>query len=372
MKTKLILIFALSLFLYSCKKDGQKLTIEDHYLNYKIEEIPVTQDYTVGAAYSIFTTFNTAVKEVPVLGKYTMNNTTGVPPAIMDKHIEYAVKGGIDFFIFQVRSFNRDLGNAKIDTNYIRSFLNRNTEGKVKYAISLNLLAKYSITTTRLIENDPTKIVQLCDDFARMVPYFKDQNYIKIDGKPLIYLVGSNNLYSNDNKAVYDQIREKIRNDFGIELYIVGHQESWSAPAKYAPYRFAGCVDAVYQSIFLLDNTTQYPWDLFYLFPQALDQNYKYNREYLAQHYNLDFIPNIFPANDFTIASPTTSYPSVKREDGGAMYRKLCNVAKKNANTKTRLIMIDSFNNWPVGTQLEPAESYGDLYLDITRQQFKK
>lgn len=372
MKTKLISIHIIVFFvLISCKKDGQKITIEDHYLNYEIPEIPVTENYNVGVFYSKFTSFSTAIKEIPVLGKYAMNNTTGVPPAIMDAHIDYAVKGGIDFFIFQVRSFNRNLTNAKIDTNYLRSFLNRNTEGKVKYAINLDLLSNYSISSTNLLEKDPNKIVQLCNDFERMEPYFNDANYMKIEGKPLVYLNGSNNLYSADNKAIYAEIRRKML-DLGIELYIVGHQESWSAPAKYAPYRFAGCVDAVYQSAFFLNSSTQYPWDLFYLLPQAMDQNFKYNREYMASHYNLDFIPNIFPANDFTISTPTTSYPSVKRNDGGALYKKICNVAKMNANSKTRLVMIDSFNSWTTGTQLEPAESYGELYLNITRQQFKK
>ena len=43
-----------------------------------------------------------------------------------------------------------------------------------------------------------------------------------------------------------------------------------------------------------------------------------------------------------------------------------------NASATTRLILIDSWNKWDEDTQLESSSSYGDLYLNITKQQFKK
>ena len=50
----------------------------------------------------------------------------------------------------------------------------------------------------------------------------------------------------------------------------------------------------------------------------------------------------------------------------------MCNVAKMNASPTTRLVLIDSWNKWDEDTQMESAVSYGDLYLNITKQQFKK
>ena len=32
------------------------------------------------------------------------------------------------------------------------------------------------------------------------------------------------------------------------------------------------------------------------------------------------------------------------------------------------LIIINSFNEWPEGTHIEPSAGYGNLYLDITRE----
>jgi hypothetical protein len=54
------------------------------------------------------------------------------------------------------------------------------------------------------------------------------------------------------------------------------------------------------------------------------------------------------------------------------MFKQLCNVAKMNASPTTRLILIDSWNKWDEDTQLESSVSYGDLYLNIIKQQFKK
>ena len=54
------------------------------------------------------------------------------------------------------------------------------------------------------------------------------------------------------------------------------------------------------------------------------------------------------------------------------MFKQLCNVAKMNASATTRLILIDSWNKWNEDMQLESAVSYSDLYLNITKQQFKK
>ena len=47
-----------------------------------------------------------------------------------------------------------------------------------------------------------------------------------------------------------------------------------------------------------------------------------------------------------------------------------CNVAKRSS-TPARLVFIDSFNDWNNDTQLEPAQSYGEDYLNLIRDQFK-
>src|ERR1700716_3705442 len=120
-KFSLIAITAM-IFLYSCVKKDNAPPASANILAYTIKEIPVTQDYTIGAFYYNFGTFNSNISEVPAVGKYAMPNGV-VPPAVMTKHIEYAGKGGIDYFLFQFRSANRDLNNYKSDSAVVKSFL---------------------------------------------------------------------------------------------------------------------------------------------------------------------------------------------------------------------------------------------------------
>ncbi|WP_426330197.1 glycoside hydrolase family 99-like domain-containing protein [Pedobacter sp. R-06] len=359
-----LFLIALTIF-SSCKKEDEGPSIDDNFLNYEIPEIPVTENYHVGAFYTYFTTFHANVKQIPVGGKYVMSATTGIPLATATRQIDNAVKGGLDYFVFNMRSPNRDVNNQKIDSIVVKSFLNADTEGKLKFAIQFNWSGAYGLTTTAPLENDATKLSQFYKDIARFEYLFKNPNYMKVGGKALFYILNAQNLFSNDNTVIYKELRKRM-SALGVELYIVGQQERWSPPARYA-HRFKGCVDAVYHSAMAPDY-----YDRLYLLPQFMDQNWKYSKQWFADNISVDYVPNIFPAYSWNIVNVNQTNPNVLRNDGGAMYKKLCNVAKGNASSATRLILIDSFNDYQLDTQLEPTESYGDFYLDVTRQQFKK
>ena len=51
-------------------------------------------------------------------------------------------------------------------------------------------------------------------------------------------------------------------------------------------------------------------------------------------------------------------------------FRANCNVARRVAGTN-KIVLVDSFNDWNRGTQLESATSYGEQYLQILREEFK-
>jgi len=358
-------IIAAVIFLYSCKKDDAPKA-SDNILAYEIPEVPVTENFVVGAFYYNFGTFNTAITEVPVAGKYAMPNGV-VPAAVMTKHIEQAAVGGIDYFLFQFRSASRDLNNYKSDSTVVKSFLNVNA-ANMKFALAYNFSnGTYGISTTAPLENDAVKLEQFFQDIIRVAPLMANANYIKVNGKILLYIMNAHNIFSNNNPAIYATLRTRL-SALGFQLYIVGMQERWSPPARY-PFRYQGCVDAVYHQSY---SSQISDWDRWYLLPQAMDQNWKYSREWFKTNIGVDYVPNITPAYNWKITQPTSVNPNYPRTDGGAMYKKLCNVAKMNASSATRLILVDSWNKWDEDMQLEPAVSYGDLYLNITKQQFKK
>jgi hypothetical protein len=360
------LILTALIFLNSCVKEADVPTAADNILAYNIEEVPVTEDYTVGAFYYNFGTFNANITEVPVVGKYGMPNGV-VPDAVMTKHIEQAGKAGIDYFLFPFRSANRDLNNYRSDSTVVKSFLDVNS-ANMKFALAYNFNSgTYGISTVAPLENDATRLTQFFLDVLRVAPLMGNSNYIKVNGKVLLYIMNAQTLFSNNNATIYTTLRSRL-SALGFQMYIVGMQDRWSPPARY-PFRYQNAVDAVYHQSF---SSQVNDWDRWYLLPQAMDQNWKYSKKWFADNVGVDYVPNITPAYNWKITQPTSNNPNYPRTDSGKIYRQLCNVAKKNASSSTRLILIDSWNKWDEDMQLEPSNSYGELYLNITRQQFKK
>lgn len=361
-----IFLVSCVLLIVSCRKnDGP--SVDDNILNYDIPEVPVTADYTVGAWYYSFGTFNANIREVPTVGAYSMPSGN-ITAGIMDKHIDTASQAGIDYFLFQLRSANRDASNYRNDSVLVRRFVDANTAGKMKFALAYNFSSgTYGISTTSPLENDANKLEQFYRDFERFAPYLQDPNYIKVNGKTLLYILNAHQLYSNNNVPIYTTLRNRL-SALGFTVYIVGMQDRWTPPARYV-FRYKDCVDAIYHQSYVSGLNS---WDRFYLLPQMMDQNWKYSKQYFRDSLNVDYVPNISPAYNWIILNPTSVNPNVLRNDNGTMYKQLCNVAKMHASNETRLILIDSWNKWDEDTQLEPAKSYGHLYIDITKQQFKK
>src|SRR5882757_8443994 len=130
-----VAVLLLCFFSWSCRKGNAGPSASDNILNYKIEEVPVTQDYVVGAFYTNFTTFNNNIPLIPVVGKYGMPGGV-VDHTVMTQQITDAGKAKLDYFVFSFRSANLDNTNYKVDSNVIQSFLNVNSTANMKFALS--------------------------------------------------------------------------------------------------------------------------------------------------------------------------------------------------------------------------------------------
>ena len=53
-----------------------------------------------------------------------------------------------------------------------------------------------------------------------------------------------------------------------------------------------------------------------------------------------------------------------RSRDGGDYYRQCWQAA---IASKPQWVVINSFNEWPEGSYIEPSQAYGSLYLDLTR-----
>jgi len=349
---------------------------QDNFLNYQIPDVPATKNYTVGAFYYTFGSFNTNITQRPTIGAttgtagYYYNNgnpyiNNAPAPQVMDAHVADAQIAKIDYFVFSMRSPTQDNGNFKADSNTVVSFLNAANSSKMNFAISYNLsTGSLGISNTATLENNATKLQGFYNDFKRLTYWMTKANYQKVNGKYLLIINHAQDLNSNDNVALYKQLRSNLT-ALGFDVYIVGMQDRWSPPQRFY-YRFQNCTDAMYEA-----NMGDYAGDLdrFYSFAQFTDQNWAYWKQ-VVEGWGQEFIPSVMAGYNYQISNPTSTNLSVVRTNDGAWYKKFTDVAKRNAS-KSGLIFVDSFNNFSVDSQIEPTQAYGNNFLDITRTAFK-
>lgn len=364
------MILFLSALLCSCKKAATP-TAADNFLNYTIPEVPVTQNYVVGAFYYTFGALPAGTTQVPAEGKYGYTN--GTPPAaVMQAQIDQAGVAKVDYFIFSLRSPTLDNANFKNDSNAVVSFLAAPNNANMNFAVEYNLsTGTLGITNSGgttgngvTLESNATKLAGFYNDIKRLSYWMTKSNYEKINGKYMLIINNAQDLNSNDNVALYKQVRANLT-ALGFDLYIVGMQQEWSPPQRYY-YRFQNCVDAMYEdNMGNINNDT----DRAFEFGSMCDQNFAYWKQ-MIESWGMEFIPCVQAAYNNQVATPTSTVLSFVRTADGSFYRTFTNIAKRNAS-KSRLVFIDSFNNYSVDTQIEATQSYGTTFLDITRQEFK-
>lgn len=380
MKNKRLYIYSSLMLLMiaglsSCKK--KDVTPANNFLDYTIPNVPVTSNYSVGAFYYSFGSFNANITQAPITGKYYYVN--GVPtvggvatPSIMQQHIADAGTAKIDYFIFSVRSPTLDNANYQQDSLLVNTFLAQPNASTMNFALTYNLnIGLFGITNSGgttgngvTIETNAAKLASFYNDFKRIAFWMSKSNYQKVNGKYLLIINNAQDLNSNNNVALYQQIRSNL-SAMGFNLYIVGMQNRWTPPQRYY-YRFQNCTDAMYEA-----NMADYAGDLDRrnIFPQMCDQNWAYWKSTI-ESWNMEFVPCVMAGYNYQITNPTSANVSVPRTADGGWYKTFTDVAKRNAS-KSRLIFLDSFNNFALDSQIEPTQFYGTTYLDITRTAFK-
>lgn len=396
----------------SCTTDDGP-SIDDYYLNYQIEEIPVSADIPVGTYLvnpsGAFTNADTwqrltqpydpANGQVgpylePALGQYSLSLTEDGTKT-MQQLYDWAADAKIDFFVTPaIRETSGALypNNLVANDSLLLNLIRGNAEGltvntnNIKYSILLDLNTFCSgLSNNALLENvDSTSYKvdgvtiklsredRLYNYMKRISDYFSDENYYHVDGKPMIVLSNPEKLYTADSRKVYDKVREVIKTHTGKDVYIVARQIAWTPPARFHYFFMTGGVDAV--TMQCMTNVGASYYDRLYWINQLINENLKYNREYIATNYNIDFIPTASPSYNGYVPNGNFNIPHVFKDPDE--FKKRCNVAKMNLGKK-QMVLIDSFNNWQYDTQIEPSKpdygnGYGTTYLDIVKQQFKK
>jgi hypothetical protein len=364
------ILLMVGLLFFSCTED-KAILLEDSKFNKPIPQLPVNTDYTVGAIYA-----RAAFKfdrgyylpvETPSWGTY---DGTIADPIRYEDHVKQAKTAGVDFFIFNLRS-----AQYVSDTTFVHNLQMAPNAKEMDFAFSYTFNAPGSSITSPFQEFSTTEI-QFLKDFELMEKHFKKDNYMKIKGKAVVYMNNSFNLFAYDNTVLYQKLRTQMRL-LGVELYLIGMQLEWTPTLRFFTSgfnRFNGCVDALtytnYANLLFVD----YDRKLFFhkyvdlAWSDYRDKFGESNHKATLAKYNIEFVPTISPSYTLKINNElSTNYPIAKNAD---WFKAYCNIARRASGTN-KLVIIDSFNNWDLDTQIESATSYGDEYLKILRSEFK-
>ena len=86
----------------------------------------------------------------------------------------------------------------------------------------------------------------------------------------------------------------------------------------------------------------------------------KYNRNHDTTKL---WVATVMPGYDDRKIRPENGF--VRSRDGGAYYRQTWQAA---IDSRPEWVVINSFNEWPEGSYIEPSRAFGNLYLDLTRE----
>lgn len=316
-------------------------------------------------------------KQLPAEGVYSSRSAKTI-----GNHIAQSKRGGIDFWVVSWWG-----PKSSTDRTFNKHILPHANAGDLKYALFYESKGRF-----RSFENPNFKT--LADDFNYMADhYFDNPHYLRIDGKPVVFLYLTRAYFRGRGHDELRQLRAELPN-----VYLIGDDifEGGSDKDAYRP-EYARLWDAVTaydvygQSSKRLGGTRA---------ALAHLNNTYANARKVANGVGTGFIPAVSAGyNDRAVreghpgrARYFTDVPGSKEGDFfRAMIRE---VGLPNLDPRTgNIMMVNSFNEWYEDTQIEATTGaapptakddsktgtfytegdtytdYGYLYLDILREE---
>lgn len=306
---------------------------------------------------------------IPIdVGYYNLDNNSAIK-----RQIELAKQYGIYGFSFYYYWFSgkklmekpleRFLSDKSLDMPFFLFWANHDWTMNWDNGQSKKVLYKQMLNA-----NDEQKFM---DD---ILPYMKDDRYIKIDNKPILVLYNPH-IYKYERYISFNNTIRKIAKINGFDdLYII-------TPT----YRADMLKNVTYKEFI-----DKYNLDaLFEFYPMGMrDLKYKQikfmNKKFKGSNWDMDdFIKNkkyLYPSdvNLYKCTFPSWDNTSRKCFTGADIYQNtpenykiwlndVIKWTKENKRKNEQFVFINAWNEWAEGAHLEPDQKYGYAYLQATK-----
>jgi hypothetical protein len=252
---------------------------------------------------------------------------------------------------------------------------------------------KYSImyeSTNRLGSFASPNFSKLLPDFQYMAQtIFNNPNYLKIDGRPVVYIYLTRAYFNSQaGRDAVANLRGSIKSQYGYDPYIVGDDVFGSAAVDNTR---AALWDAI--TDYDVYGTTLQPNGSTSAALNSLGSSFQ-NWKSAANRIGVGFVPSATPGfNDSAVRSGHPAAPRYLpgQAEGSLFESMLAQATVPNIDpSAANMMMITSFNEWHEDTQIEPTNlagptssdtgggiyaqgynwtGYGNTYLDLLARQ---
>ncbi|MEK7310287.1 MAG: glycoside hydrolase family 99-like domain-containing protein, partial [Planctomycetota bacterium] len=375
---------------------------------------PVSQRLTVGAYYHTYDSKDSPfwqrylrrklnIQQPPQLGEYSCRDEQ-----VIKQHLDWAQDAGIDFFAMSW--FGPGSASDVTIKNYFAAYLKRHLPdpsvvraGKSDFKFCLVYQTPYILPFEKgvvIIDRDALRLFQNHLLYAAD-EYFKEPNYLEINGRPVLFIYVSH-LLRGDYELALTKTCNVIKQRTGLDIFLVGDEVIFpegngrqTQPDK----KRLGVFDAI--TTHTIVGPARYDGlPVLTGFFKDLDELFQSYRQ-LAREKDVMFIPCAMPGfnnRGYDKAGAGARYSILPREatldkdNEGTTYQVYLNIARKYVDPSLGLLMINSFNGFSDDTQIEPVASnfvtpasapaeltggyryynYQDLYLRLTKEGLKE
>jgi hypothetical protein len=177
--------------------------------------------------------------------------------------------------------------------------------------------------------------------------YFNQPGYLRIDGRPVVLFYVVRDM---TNGAPYFKLLRERMQKRKLELYLIADVLWWSDPEK---------IDWPFLQQYFQALTGYNMYD-----PSRAGTNFlaeirgqMENTKRLAAPRGLTVLPTVM-----------AGYDDRALRGGNRSSLSFWDLATRHVGDGQRLLLINSFNEWHEGTEIEPSMEWNDAYLSLTRE----
>lgn len=203
------------------------------------------------------------------------------------------------------------------------------------------------------------------EHFDYLLPFFKDERYIKIDGKPIFMIYRPELVDCMDDMLAYWKNLARENGFPGLFILCANCKDNvWAeVDARYIQefnYSYSIDVAPTEEAVHWHDGILTYDYDI--LWRNIIARRYDIDEKvYLGACVNFDCTPRHGKKGNLTIGGNPEKFQRY--------FEELC---RKSIRRNNEFVFINAWNEWGEGMHLEPDDKNGNSYLDAVKEALEK